>query len=100
MTRFNNQKYHCTHSMLSVYFAAYCSVLWFISVPSSCTNGSITLMDGRSEMEGRVEMCRGGVWGAIYDSSGWSFNDAQVTCHQLGHPSNCELASTAHFHDI
>jgi len=43
-------------------------------------------------MEGRVEMCRGGVWGAIYDS-GWDFNDAQVTCQQLGYPSNCELAS-------
>ena len=37
-------------------------------------------------MEGRVEVCRGGVWGAVYDS-GWNFNDAQVTCRQLGYPS-------------
>jgi len=72
-------------------FAAYCSVL-LILVPSSCTTGAVTLMDGRSGMEGRVEMCRGGVWGAIHDS-GWDFNDAQVTCQQLGYPSNCELAS-------
>ena len=68
-------------------------MLWFHSVPSSCTAGNVTLVDGMSGMEGRVEMCRGGVWGAIYDSSGWSFNDAQVICQQLGHPSNCELVS-------
>ena len=42
-------------------------------------------------MEGRVEVCRGGVWGAVYDYGGWNFNDAQVTCRQLGHPSDCEL---------
>ena len=44
-------------------------------------------------MEGRVEVCRGGVWGAVYDSE-WDFNDAQVTCRQLGYPSECELVST------
>ena len=44
-------------------------------------------------MEGRVEVCRGGVWGAVYDYSGWNFNDAQVTCRQLGYPSECELQS-------
>ena len=43
-------------------------------------------------MEGRVEVCRGRVWGAVYDSV-WSFNDAQVTCRQLGYPSECELAN-------
>ena len=30
----------------------------------------------------------------IYDSTGWSFSDAQVTCRQRGYPSECELAST------
>ena len=44
-------------------------------------------------MEGRVEVCRGGVWGAVYDNSGWNFNDAKVTCRQLGYPSECELPS-------
>ena len=42
-------------------------------------------------MEGRVEVCRGGVWGAVYDSTGWNFNDGQVTCRQLGYPSECEF---------
>ena len=48
-------------------------------------------------MEGRVEVCRGGVWGAVHDYAGWSFNDAQVTCRQLGYPSECELASTCEY---
>ena len=65
-----------------------------ISVPSSCTTGNVTLVDGDSEMEGRVEVCRGGVWGAVYASTGWKFNDAQVTCRQLGYPSECELVCT------
>ena len=50
-------------------------------------------------MEGRVEVCRGGVWGAVYDSTGWNFNDAQVTCRQLGYPSECELVC-AHNHIV
>ena len=44
-------------------------------------------------MEGRVEVCRGGVWGAVYDYSGWNFKDAKVICRQLGYPSECELPS-------
>ena len=74
------------HTMSSV-----CFVLFISTGPSSCTAGTVTLMDGRSGMEGRVEMCRGGVWGAVY--GGWDFNDAKITCKQLGYPSNCELAS-------
>ena len=66
----------------------YCS---HTTVPSSCTTGNVRLVDGDNEMEGRVEVCRGGVWGAVYDYNGWNFNDAQVTCRQLGYPSECEL---------
>ena len=69
-----------------------------VSVPSSCTTGNINLGNGDSEMEGRVEVCRGGVWGAVYDSTGWNFNDAQVTCRQLGYPSECELVCTCKKH--
>jgi len=83
--------YKNLHIFVSGCCAAYYSVL-LILVPSSCTTGAITLVDGRSGMEGRVELCRGGVWGAVYDRE-WDFNDAQVTCQQLGYPFNCELAS-------
>ena len=68
-----------------------------ITVPSSCTNGNVRLVDGDNEMEGRVEVCRDGVWGAVYDSSGWDFVDAQVTCRQLAYPSECELVCTRNY---
>ena len=42
-------------------------------------------------MEGRVEVCRSGVWGAVYDYGGWNFNDVKVICRQLGYPSECEF---------
>ena len=53
-------------------------------------------------MEGRVEVCRSGVWGAVSDYNGWNFNDAQVTCRQLGYPSECESVhvSALCIHDI
>ena len=73
------------------------SVPTLISAPSSCTAGNVRLVDGDSEMEGRVEVCRSGVWGAVSDYSGWNFNDAQVTCRQLGYPSECELVSTCEY---
>ena len=61
---------------------------------SSCTIGDVRLVDGDRKMEGRVEVCSNGAQGAVYDSTGWSFSDAQVTCRQRGYPSECELAST------
>jgi len=81
--------YTTAQSKSSVHVAVF-----FILVSSSCTAGNITLMNGRCGMEGRVEMCRDGVWGAVYGYRGWDFNAAQVTCQQLGYPSNCELASS------
>ena len=60
-----------------------------VVVPSNCTNGDVRLVDGGNEMEGRVEICRGGVWGAITELS-WDHPDAEVTCRQLGYPSECE----------
>jgi len=60
-----------------------------ISVQTSCTTDDVALADGRSAMEGRVEVCRGGVWGAVYGE--WTFSNARVICRQLRFPSECEL---------
>ena len=59
----------------------------FNSVPSNCTTGDVHLVNGRNEMEGRVEVCRSGVWGAVGNRKyffEWSYSNARVTCRQLG----------------
>lgn len=57
---------------------------------SNCEQGDIRLVDGNSMLEGRIEFCTQGLWGAISTSS-WDANDARVVCRQLGLPWECEL---------
>ena len=42
------------------------------------------LAGGLSAYEGQVEVCLSGRWGTVSDD-GWSDNDAQVVCRQLGY---------------
>ena len=46
-------------------------------------------MNGKSELEGTVEMCIDGVWGTVVGSA-LSFQTARLICEQLGYPSKCE----------
>ena len=48
-----------------------------------CTHGELRLQDGRTPLQGRVEICIGGRWGSICDDL-WDNNDASVVCSQLG----------------
>ena len=46
-------------------------------------------MDGDTGLEGSVEICVDGVWGAVTSYSITNLA-ARVICNQLGHPSECE----------
>ena len=65
-------------------------------VNSSCTDGQVRLADGSTTYEGRVEVCRSGVWVAINDST-WSYYDALVVCRQLEYPYQCKEMNSSHY---
>ena len=58
-------------------------LLWFFAV---CTDGTVRLSGGLTESEGTDEICFDNLWGLVAQSK-WSTSDAQVTCRQLGYPS-------------
>ena len=48
-----------------------------------CEENSLRLVGGTTAAEGRVEVCVNETWGTICND-GWSTNDANVACGQLG----------------
>ncbi|XP_019859007.1 PREDICTED: deleted in malignant brain tumors 1 protein-like [Amphimedon queenslandica] len=50
---------------------------------SLCTPGSIHLIGGSHDWEGRVELCNNGLWATVCDNN-WDSTDAAVVCRQLG----------------
>ena len=56
------------------------------SLSDPCPHGDVKLVEGHSQNEGRVEVCVNGGWGTVTDD-GWSTNDGQVICRQLGYSS-------------
>ena len=54
----------------------------------SCADGQVRLVDGGTEVEGRVEICFSRRWGTI-SGDGWTLTESSVVCNDLGYePSN------------
>ena len=48
-----------------------------------CDDNDLRLVDGTENWNGRLEICKGGVWGAICEEK-FEDIDAAVACKQLG----------------
>ena len=63
----------------------------------SCeTDGSVRLVGGASDSEGRVEVYYNGSWGTVCDDS-WDINDANVVCQQLNYSGTISALGEAYF---
>ena len=58
--------------------------LYIVTEPGICEEGTVRLMDGVIQQEGRVEVCSNGVWGSVCDQN-WDKTDAHIVCQEIGY---------------
>ncbi|XP_019862777.1 PREDICTED: uncharacterized protein LOC109591471 [Amphimedon queenslandica] len=66
------------------------------STPIPCKTGSINLVNGSHDWEGRVEVYINESWGTVCDNN-WDSTDAAVVCRQLGWGTSGSPLSFANF---
>ena len=59
------------------------SISCIMSDTVDCVDGDLRLMGGDSENEGVLQVCFNKRWGTV-NGDGWTDEDTQVTCRQLG----------------
>ena len=64
----------------------------------ACTSGDIRLVNGLSNLEGRVEICDNAAWGTVCDYH-WGTVDANVACGQLGFSRSGEHFKSDYFNE-
>ncbi len=64
----------------------------YLYIAVLCVEGDVRLQNGTDYTQGRPEICIGEEWKTICDQ-GWSLNDANVLCGQLGFASNGKCSS-------
>ena len=57
------------------------------SSSASCIDGSIRLVDGETEWEGRLEVCFNQRWGTVGGET-WDSTETDVVCRELGYQSS------------
>ena len=72
----------CMPGMMCVCISQHLPALYNLS--KGCTGEDVRLVEGRTEQEGRVEICTANTWGTICHH-GWDTIDARVVCRQLGY---------------
>ena len=55
-----------------------------VTLNDSAGEGTVRLVGGASQLEGRIEIFLLGQWGTVCNYN-WDFVDATVVCHQLGY---------------
>ena len=58
----------------------------YVCMYIDCNDGDVRLVGSSKSSEGTVEVCFENLWGLVSES-GWTQEDGEVVCKQLGYPT-------------